>query len=62
MRVRALWFEEYADTKLGETVAAVFFQSVVRPNVLKQETNIGKAVRRLIDYAIEEKDQEKEFF
>ena len=36
-RARALWFEEYADTKVGETVAAVFFQRVVRPNVLKQK-------------------------
>ena len=62
MRVRALWFKEYADTKLGETVAAVFFLRVVGQNVSKQETAIGKAVGRLIDYAIEEKGKEKEFF
>tara|TARA_B100001559_G_scaffold134591_1_gene113128 strand:+ start:211 stop:945 length:735 start_codon:yes stop_codon:yes gene_type:complete len=50
-RARALWFEEYADTKLGETVAAVFFQRVVRPNVLKQETDKG-AVKHLLEIAL----------
>ncbi len=59
-RARALWFEEYADTKLGETVAAVFFQRVVRPNVLKQETDeqgvaflLGTALPRVCDYLTE---------
>ena len=50
-RARALWFEEYADTKLGETVAAVFFQRVVRPNVLKQETD-SVAVEHLLEVAL----------
>ena len=56
-RARALWFEEYADTKLGETVAGVFFQQVVRPNVLKQETDqqaidhlLGSALPKVLDY------------
>ena len=62
MRFRALWFKEYVETKLGETVAAVFFLRVVGQNVSKLETAIGKAVGRFIDYAIEEKGKEKEFF
>ena len=56
-RARALWFEEYADTKVGETVAAVFFQRVVRPNVLKQKTDsehlehlLNKALPEVCDY------------
>ncbi len=56
-RARALWFEEYADTKLGDTVAAVFFQRVVRPHVLKQETDeqgiaflLGSALPEVYDY------------
>jgi len=56
-RARSLWFEEYADTKLGETVAGVFFQRVVRPNVLKQETDeqgvahlLGSALPKVFDY------------
>lgn len=38
-RARALWFEEYADTKVADTLAAVFFLRIVRPHVLKQETD-----------------------
>jgi glutathione S-transferase len=34
---RALWYEEYCDTKLVESTVPVFFQRFVRPNVLKQE-------------------------
>jgi glutathione S-transferase len=56
-RARALWFEEYADTKLGESVAGVFFQRVVRPNVLKQETDeqgvaylLGSVLPKVLDY------------
>ena len=50
-RARALWFEEYADTKLGETVAGVFFQRVVRPVSLKQETD-EKLVAYLLESAL----------
>lgn len=56
-RARALWFEEYADTKIGECVPAVFFQRVVMPNVLKWETDeeavavlLEKAVPKVLDY------------
>ena len=52
-RARALWFEEYADTKVGETVAAVFFQRVVRPNVLKQKTD-SKHLEHLLNKALPE--------
>jgi glutathione S-transferase len=44
---RALWFEEYADSKLVETVGAVFFQRVVRQLIFKQagdETIVRKKI------------------
>lgn len=34
---RALWYEEYCDTRLVEATVPVFFQRFVRPNVLKQD-------------------------
>jgi glutathione S-transferase len=34
---RALWYEEYADTKLIEVVGAVFFERFVKPNVFNGE-------------------------
>ena len=34
---RALFLEEYADTKLAETMGPVFFQRVVRKRIFKQE-------------------------
>jgi len=34
---RALWYEEYADSKLVETIGPVFFQRFVRKIVFKQE-------------------------
>ncbi len=36
-RARALWFEEYADTKVAETLALVFFQRIVMPNIFKKD-------------------------
>jgi len=45
---RALWYEEYADTKLVETVGAVFFQRVVRKFIFKQEGD-ETIVRKKID-------------
>jgi glutathione S-transferase len=36
-RARALWFEEFADSKLAENVGTVFFNRIVAPNILKQE-------------------------
>ncbi len=38
-RARALWFEEYADSKVSLTLAGVFFERVVKPAIFKQETN-----------------------
>ena len=45
---RALWYEEYADSKLIETVGAVFFQRVVRKLIFKQEGD-ETIVRKKID-------------
>jgi glutathione S-transferase len=50
-RARALWFEEYADTKVGETVAGVFFQRIIRPTAFKQETD-QQLVTHLLDSAL----------
>jgi glutathione S-transferase len=36
---RALWFEEYADSKLAEVCGGPFFQRVVRPLFFKQESD-----------------------
>ncbi len=48
-RARALWFEEYADTKVAEVLGIVFFQKVVLPTLFKQEPDqaaIDKALNR----------------
>jgi glutathione S-transferase len=45
---RALWYEEYADSKLVETVGAVFFQRIVRKLIFKQEGD-ETIVRKKID-------------
>lgn len=34
---RALWFEEYSDTKLAESILTVFFQRFVRPRFFKED-------------------------
>ncbi len=39
---RALWLEEYADTKLLEVVGPVFFERFVKPNVFQGETDEGR--------------------
>jgi len=56
-RARALWFEEYADTQMGECIPAIFFQRIVMPNVLKWKTDeevvaklLEKAVPKVLDY------------
>ena len=48
-RARALWFEEYADTKVSVTLAGVFFERVVKPSIFKRETN-----QAIIDRALEQ--------
>jgi len=45
---RALFLEEYADSKLVETIGAVFFQRVVRKLIFKQESD-ETIVRNKID-------------
>jgi glutathione S-transferase len=48
LRARALWYEEYADTKLLEATIVPFVQRVVNPKFLNQETDEA-AVQRMID-------------
>lgn len=48
-RARALWFEEYADSKVSMTLAGVFFERVVKPVIFKQETN-----QAVIDQALQQ--------
>ncbi len=57
LRARALWFEEYADSKVAVTVAGIFFERVVKPSIFKQETNqalideaLKRAVPEVLDY------------
>ncbi len=57
LRARALWFEEYADSKVAVTVAGIFFERVVKPSIFKQETNqaiideaLNRAVPKILDY------------
>lgn len=46
-RARALWFEEYADSKVATVLAGVFFERVVKPAVFKQDTS-----QAVIDHAL----------
>ncbi len=53
---RALWYEEYADTRLVENLGAVFFERVVK-SMLQQETDhervkqvLGEGVPPVFDY------------
>ncbi|MEN8161301.1 MAG: glutathione S-transferase family protein, partial [Myxococcota bacterium] len=39
---RALFLEEYADTKFNEAVGGIFFERFVKPNVFQQETDEAK--------------------
>lgn len=45
---RALWYEEYGDTRLVESVGAVFFQRIIRPAFFKEETD-NEAVREVLE-------------
>ena len=53
---RALWFEELADSKLAESVGPIFFNRIVKPNMLGQEPDPAaiaagqEAVRPHFDY------------
>ena len=39
---RALFIEEYADTRIVESVGQIFFEKFVKPNVFKQDTDEEK--------------------
>jgi glutathione S-transferase len=45
---RALWFEEYADSKLAENIGPIFFNRVVKPGFFKEEPD-----QTMIDTALE---------
>jgi glutathione S-transferase len=47
---RALWFEEYADTKLAEVCGGPFFQRVVRPMFFQQDPD-EDAVAQIVNEA-----------
>ena len=54
---RALWLEEYADTKLTEVSGALYFQRVIGPKFMKQETDNDRCseltdtlIPRVLDY------------
>jgi len=53
---RTLWYEEYSDSKLIETIGPVFFERFIKKNVFQQETdeervaNQIKAAEPLFDY------------
>ena len=45
---RALFIEEFADTKLNEVLGSVFFQRIIRPNFFKQEPDEA-ALKKTLD-------------
>ncbi len=50
--VRALWFEEYADgTVFREIIHGLFFQKIIRPNILKLATDAG-VIDGILDKAV----------
>jgi len=47
-RARARWFEEFADTRLGDLfIWALFYQKIVRPMVWGEPTDEGRVARAL---------------
>ena len=48
---RALWYEEYADTKVVEVLTTVFFQRVVQARIMRQEPDEAR-VRQALDELI----------
>ena len=48
---RALWFEEYGDTKLIEVCTAPFFERIIRKVFLKQEPDEAKVQQTLTETA-----------
>jgi glutathione S-transferase len=45
---RALWYEEYADTKVAETLGPVFFERVVKARIMKGQAD-EKRVKQHLD-------------
>lgn len=48
---RALWYEEYGDTKLVQAVGTVFFQRLIRPMFMKQDPD-NQAIKKAIEEEI----------
>jgi glutathione S-transferase len=46
---RALWYEEYADSKLMETLSPVFFQRFVQKNFFQKEPDEAIVAKALVD-------------
>jgi glutathione S-transferase len=44
---KALFLEEYADTKMGEVMGGIFFERFVKPNVLQQKTDEAVVTAKL---------------
>ena len=56
-RARARWFEEYADTRLGDVfIWGLFYQKVVRPLVWGEPADKGRVARTLAEDAPRELD------
>ena len=47
-RARARWLEEYADTKVAEAAAGIFFERLVKPTLMGQDSD-EKNINRLIN-------------
>ncbi len=48
-RGRALWYEEYGDTKLVETVGPVFFERVIKKQIMKAEPDEERAAKAIAE-------------
>jgi glutathione S-transferase len=44
---RALWYEEYCDTRLVDTVGTIFFERAVKPAFFQQETDAERVEQAL---------------
>jgi glutathione S-transferase len=46
---RALWYEEYADTKVAMTVLVPFFEFVVKPQILKKDPDKARVEKAMTE-------------
>jgi glutathione S-transferase len=44
---RALWFEEYSDSKVSETLGPVFFERVIQKNIFKKDPDEARIAEQL---------------